>query len=154
MTIPTDSLAPVAVESTDPWKVSGVGALVRGLKRVTAWITALSPAGATVHDTGPVPLTGSGNVTMVNAFYRRVGRLVEVRAEFHTVSAGALFAASLPSEIRPPTRLQVIALRYASTTSTSYASVAFNTDGTVLVSITGTAVTTTPGYTVRAFWFV
>ncbi len=103
-------------------------------------------------DTGWVNLTGSSGVTMVNCAVRKVGRLVEFRAEFHTVTAGSLLAAALAVEFRPPTRQQEIALRYASTTSANFASVAFNTDGAVLVSVTGTPVTTTPGYTVRAHW--
>jgi len=54
MADPTTSTKPVALAGADPWTVSGVGAIVRGLKNIADWIGGLVPAGASVYDTGHV----------------------------------------------------------------------------------------------------
>lgn len=147
----TDSTSPTVVTTSDPAVESGKTNVIRFSERVKAFLDSLSPPGATVHDTGWVALTVTpGVATGVYCEVRRIGKMVIWRAEFHTVTPGTL--CMIPGGFRTTRRFQAIALRYASTTTTNYASVSFVADGTVLVSITGTAVTTTPGYTATAVW--
>jgi len=80
MADPTTSAQPVVLAGTDNWFVSSVGALVRGIKNVGDWIAGLSPAGASVYDTGWVTagFTPQNGSTWGTAKIRRVGNTVTV----------------------------------------------------------------------------
>lgn len=145
----TDSTSPAVVTTSDPAVESGKTNTIRFSERVKAFFDSLSPSGATVYDTGWRDLAVT-SATGVFCQVRRIGKTAFFRAEFHTVTAGTF--CTLPTEFRPTQRSQLVAMRYASSTSTSYASLSLPTNGVMLVSIVGAAVTTTPGYTCVASW--
>lgn len=104
-------------------------------------------------------LTGSAwtalattNVTSVVCSYRKIGNVVYFKAEFYNVVAGTM--CTIPAGFRVSSRLQALALRASSTGSlTIAASLLFNTDGTVVVSLAaGATLTASPGYTVNLSW--
>lgn len=96
MTLPTDSKAPAEVSGSSLWTIGGVGEFIRAIKRISDWISGLSPASATVHDTGPVTtglaITASTNWTIQAYALRRRGNHVR----------GAVVAAYSGSTITPP----------------------------------------------------
>lgn len=106
MPIPTDSTAPVPISTTDPAVSAGETSIVRFSKRVRDWITGLSPAGATVYDTGWTPVTVVAGVTVVSPVeVRRVGRVIywrgEVSAAWTTANTPVVAAGGVPAWARP-----------------------------------------------------
>lgn len=78
MSVPTNSTSPTPISVSDPTVVAGETSVVRLGKRLRDWIVGLSPAGATVYDTGWVACTLAEGFTG-SLSVRRVGRSVYLR---------------------------------------------------------------------------
>lgn len=106
MSVPSNSTSPTPISVSDPTVVAGETSVVRLGKRVRDWVTGLSPAGATVYDTGWVPITSlATGFTPAGFAYRRIGRQVSLRGAITRTAgsfpSGATAIGSLPSGIAP-----------------------------------------------------
>lgn len=101
MSTPTTSTGP-----TPPSGTSNPVPLRGWFKAIIDWIVGLSPAGATVYDTGWTPVTVVAGVTVVSPVeVRRVGRVIywrgEVSAAWTTANTPVVAAGGVPAWARP-----------------------------------------------------
>lgn len=80
MTLPTNSVAPPAPVQSSP-AVAGIG-FRRWFTGITEWIAGLTPTGATVYDTGWIPLDPVTNIVYgEQPGVRRIGRTLYFRGQ-------------------------------------------------------------------------
>lgn len=128
MSTPNDSVAPTPpTGSSNPWPLWG------WFKKITDWIAALSPSGATVYDTGWVELTlqngwvvSAGRTPRV----RRIGNVVHMQGRVQGGTAGSTIA-TLPTQFRP-SQAETIDVRDGTTANSG--GLAINSNGSITPS--------------------